>query len=67
MNFLHFLTEKAKAKIGSLDMVHHSPRGGEVKIESHKLQFKEKATPKIGSMDKVAHTPGGGNVQVRNV
>jgi len=57
-------TEKAQAKIGSLDHVTHTPGGGTVKIESKKLEFKEKAQPRIGSLDKVKHQPGGGNVQV---
>lgn len=38
--------------------------GGEVKIESRKVNFKDKAQPKVGSMDNVNHEPGGGNVKV---
>lgn len=58
------ITEKAHSKIGSLDKVHHSPGGGDVHIESHKLEFKDKAAPRIGSLEKAGHTPSGGNVQV---
>lgn len=36
--------------------------GGEVKIESHKVNVKAKA--KVGSLDNVGHEPGGGNVKV---
>lgn len=40
--------------------------GGDIKIESHKVNFKDKAQSKVGSMDNVSHTPGGGNIKVRN-
>lgn len=39
--------------------------GGDIKIESHRVNFKEKAQSKVGSMDNVSHAPGGGNVKVR--
>lgn len=39
--------------------------GGDVKIESHKVSFKDKAQSKVGSMDNVSHSPGGGNIKVR--
>lgn len=39
--------------------------GGDVKIESHRVSFREKAQSKVGSMDNVSHSPGGGNVKVR--
>lgn len=35
-----------------------------MKVESHKLDFKEKAKPKIGSLEKASHSPGGGNVKI---
>lgn len=38
--------------------------GGDVKIESHKVSFKDKAQSKVGSMDNVSHLPGGGNIKV---
>lgn len=40
--------------------------GGDVKIESHKINFKEKAQSKVGSLDNVSHCPGGGNIMVRS-
>lgn len=51
-----------------LDLVPHVPAagGGDVKIESHKVNFKEKAQSKVGSLDNVSHSPGGGNVMVRS-
>lgn len=54
----------AKPKVGSLDNATHKPGGGEKKIESVKLDFKEKAKPKVGSKDNLKHTPGGGNIKV---
>lgn len=41
-----------------------SPGGGDVKIESQKLNFKEKAQAKVGSLDNVGHLPAGGAVKV---
>lgn len=38
--------------------------GGDVKIESQKLNFKEKAQAKVGSLDNVGHLPAGGAVKV---
>lgn len=40
------------------------PGGGDVKIESQKLNFKEKAQAKVGSLDNVGHLPAGGAVKV---
>lgn len=39
--------------------------GGDVKVESHKVNFKDKAQSKVGSMDNLSHSPGGGNIKVR--
>uniref|UniRef100_A0A668W480 Microtubule-associated protein n=1 Tax=Oreochromis aureus TaxID=47969 RepID=A0A668W480_OREAU len=48
---------KVTSKCGSKDNIKHKPGGGDVKIESHKLNIKAKS--KIGSMDNV----GAGNGQ----
>ena len=40
------------------------PGGGQVRIESVKLDFKDNAKPKIRSLDNASHTPGGGNIMV---
>ncbi|UYV84780.1 MAP2 [Cordylochernes scorpioides] len=53
------------SKIGSLDNATHKAGGGEKKILTQKLNFKEKAQSKIGSLENAAHKPGGGNVKVR--
>ncbi|KAK7123278.1 hypothetical protein R3I93_021633 [Phoxinus phoxinus] len=52
---------KVTSKCGSKSNIKHKPGGGEVKIESHKVNFK--AQSKVGSMDNVNHEPGGGNVK----
>lgn len=54
----------AKPKVGSLENSSYRPGGGEKKIESVKLDFKEKAKPKVGSKDNVKYVPGGGAVKV---
>ncbi|XP_066152191.1 microtubule-associated protein tau isoform X3 [Euwallacea fornicatus] len=55
----------AKSKIGSLDNANHKPKGGDKKIETVKLHFKEKAAAKVGSKDNMKHQPGGGDVKKR--
>nr|XP_015209651.1 PREDICTED: microtubule-associated protein 4-like isoform X4 [Lepisosteus oculatus] len=54
---------KVTSKCGSKANIKHKPGGGEVKIETHKVSFKEKAQSKVGSMDNVSHEPGGGNIK----
>ncbi|XP_077074960.1 uncharacterized protein LOC143725943 isoform X3 [Siphateles boraxobius] len=54
---------KVTSKCGSKSNIKHKPGGGEVKIESHKVNFKDKAQSKVSSMDNVNHEPGGGNVK----
>ncbi|XP_056640734.1 microtubule-associated protein tau isoform X1 [Diorhabda sublineata] len=56
----------AKSKIGSLENATHKPKGGDKKIESIKLDFKEKAKPKVGSKDNIKHQPGGGDIKIEN-
>lgn len=38
--------------------------GGNVKIESHRVSFKEKGQSKVGSLDNVSHSPGGASTKV---
>lgn len=38
--------------------------GGNVRIETVKLDFKDKAQAKVGSLDNAHHIPGGGHVMV---
>lgn len=54
----------AASKINSLEKAaNYTPSGGNVKIESHKLNWNAKS--KIGSLEKAStYTPSGGNVKV---
>ncbi|MEQ2212789.1 cell surface agglutination protein Map4, partial [Xenoophorus captivus] len=52
------------SKCGSLDNIHHRPGGGNVRIESVKLDFKDKAQAKVGSLENAHHIPGGGRIMV---
>ncbi len=44
----------------------HSPGGGDKKIATTKLHFKEQAKPKVGSLENADHQPGGGHVTIVN-
>lgn len=54
----------AKSKIGSLQNTSYKPGGGDKKIETVKLDFKDKAKPKVASTVNITHKPGGGAVKV---
>ncbi|CAN0358336.1 unnamed protein product [Lampetra fluviatilis] len=54
------------SKCGSFNNVRHKPGGGNVQIQSHKLEFKDKAKSKVGSFDNTTHTPGGGNIKIES-
>lgn len=51
-----------KSKIGSLANTTHKPGGGNVKIESHKVNFSA-AQPRIANKND-AYAPGGGEKKV---
>lgn len=38
--------------------------GGNVRIETVKLDFRDKAQAKVGSLENAHHTPGGGHIMV---
>ncbi|XP_056440019.1 microtubule-associated protein 4 isoform X5 [Gadus chalcogrammus] len=52
---------KVTSKCGSKDNIKHKPGGGVVKIESHKVNFKDKAQSKVGSMENLLGTAGKGD------
>lgn len=54
----------AQSKIGSLENKAHKAGGGEKKIESRKLNFKDSAQSKVGSRENMKHKAGGGDIQV---
>lgn len=53
-----------KSKVGSLQNTSYKPGGGDKKIETVKLDFKDKAKPKVASTVNITHKPGGGTVKV---
>ncbi|CDQ87841.1 unnamed protein product [Oncorhynchus mykiss] len=51
----------------SLSFLSTSPTGGgNVRIESVKLDFKDKAEAKVGSLANASHTPGGGQIMIES-
>jgi microtubule-associated protein tau len=50
--------------VGSKENLSHQPKGGDKKIETVKLDFKEKASSKVGSLDNIAHQPAGGDKRI---
>ncbi|XP_061746099.1 microtubule-associated protein tau-like isoform X2 [Nerophis ophidion] len=50
---------KVTSKCGSKDNIKHKPGGGDVKIESHKMNIKAKS--KIGSLDNIGHSDSQSN------
>ncbi|XP_029444029.1 microtubule-associated protein 4 isoform X4 [Rhinatrema bivittatum] len=54
---------KVVSKCGSKTNIKHKPGGGDVKIESHKVNVKGKVQSKVGSLDNVGHVPAGGGVK----
>ncbi|KAG7260233.1 hypothetical protein CRUP_014504, partial [Coryphaenoides rupestris] len=54
------------SKCGSLDNIHHRPGGGNVRIETVRLDFKDKAQAKVGSLDNALHTSWRGRTPQRS-
>ncbi|MBN3284248.1 MTAP2 protein, partial [Polyodon spathula] len=54
------------SKCGSFSNIRYRPGGGNIRIESVKLDFKDKAHAKVGSLDNARHTPGGGQIQIES-
>lgn len=52
---------KVTSKCGSKSNIKHKPGGGDVKIESHKVNFKGQA--KVGSTDNLIHAAGEANMK----
>uniref|UniRef100_A0A8C7ZDS5 Microtubule-associated protein n=1 Tax=Oryzias sinensis TaxID=183150 RepID=A0A8C7ZDS5_9TELE len=58
--------KNVKSKIGSTSNLKHQPKGGQVQIQSKKIDLSH-ITSKCGSMSNIHHRPGGGNVRIENV
>ena len=56
--------KQVRSKIGSLDNAAYKPGGGEVKIESRKLEWK--TTARTSNFND-GYTPKGGDKKVKNV
>ncbi|XP_042162448.1 microtubule-associated protein 2 isoform X15 [Oncorhynchus tshawytscha] len=55
-----------KSKIGSTDNIKYQPKGGQVQIQTKKIDLSH-VTSKCGSLDNIRHRPGGGNVRIESV
>ncbi|XP_061687032.1 microtubule-associated protein 2-like isoform X7 [Syngnathoides biaculeatus] len=58
--------KNVKSKIGSTSNLKHQPKGGQVQIQSNKMDLSH-ITSKCGSMSNIHHRPGGGNIRIENV
>uniref|UniRef100_A0A3Q3GZQ6 Microtubule-associated protein n=1 Tax=Kryptolebias marmoratus TaxID=37003 RepID=A0A3Q3GZQ6_KRYMA len=55
-----------KSKIGSIENIKYQPKGGQVQIQSKKIDLSH-VTSKCGSLDNIHHRPGGGHVRIESV
>ncbi|XP_023693549.1 microtubule-associated protein 2 isoform X4 [Paramormyrops kingsleyae] len=55
-----------KSKIGSIDNIKYQPKGGQIQIQTKKIDLSH-VTSKCGSLDNIRHRPGGGNVRIESV
>ncbi|XP_026127250.1 microtubule-associated protein 2-like isoform X6 [Carassius auratus] len=58
--------KNVKSKIGSIDNIKYQPKGGQIQIQSKKIDLSH-VTSKCGSLDNIRHRPGGGNVRIESV
>uniref|UniRef100_A0A8C6TY64 Microtubule-associated protein n=1 Tax=Neogobius melanostomus TaxID=47308 RepID=A0A8C6TY64_9GOBI len=58
--------KNVKSKIGSTANIKHQPKGGQVQIQTKKIDVSH-VTSKCGSMSNIHHKPGGGSVRIENV
>uniref|UniRef100_A0A673I4M0 Microtubule-associated protein n=1 Tax=Sinocyclocheilus rhinocerous TaxID=307959 RepID=A0A673I4M0_9TELE len=55
-----------QSKCGYKDNLKHLPHGGNVQIQTKKIDLSH-VTSKCGSLDNIRHRPGGGNVRIESV
>ncbi|XP_043104448.1 microtubule-associated protein 2 isoform X23 [Puntigrus tetrazona] len=58
--------KNVRSKIGSIDNIKYQPKGGQIQIQSKKIDLSH-VTSKCGSLDNIRHRPGGGNVRIESV
>lgn len=56
--------ERVSPRVGSLENLGHTPRGGDVTIPNQHLSWKAKS--KVGSLDNINHQPEGGDIYIIN-
>uniref|UniRef100_A0A3B4WVY2 Microtubule-associated protein n=1 Tax=Seriola lalandi dorsalis TaxID=1841481 RepID=A0A3B4WVY2_SERLL len=57
--------KNVKSKIGSTSNLKHQPKGGQIQIQTKKIDLSH-VTAKCGSMSNIHHKPGGGHVRIEN-
>uniref|UniRef100_A0A3Q2EDD7 Microtubule-associated protein n=1 Tax=Cyprinodon variegatus TaxID=28743 RepID=A0A3Q2EDD7_CYPVA len=58
--------KNVKSKVGSTANLKHQPKGGQVHIQTKKIDLSH-VTSKCGSMSNIHHRPGGGHVRIESV
>uniref|UniRef100_A0A3P9PSK0 Microtubule-associated protein n=1 Tax=Poecilia reticulata TaxID=8081 RepID=A0A3P9PSK0_POERE len=58
--------KNVKSKVGSTANLKHQPKGGQVQIQTKKIDLSH-ITAKCGSMSNIHHRPGGGNIRIENM
>ncbi|XP_005742304.1 microtubule-associated protein 2 [Pundamilia nyererei] len=58
--------KNVKSKIGSTSNIKHQPKGGQIQIQTKKIDLSH-VTAKCGSFSNIHHRPGGGHVRIDNV
>ncbi|XP_066544749.1 microtubule-associated protein 2 isoform X3 [Amia ocellicauda] len=58
--------KNVKSKIGSTDNIKYQPKGGQVQIQTKKIDLSH-VTSKCGSLANIRHKPGGGHVRIESV
>ncbi|XP_041119198.1 microtubule-associated protein 2 isoform X14 [Polyodon spathula] len=58
--------KNVKSKIGSTDNIKYQPKGGQIQIQSKKIDLSH-VTSKCGSLSNIRYRPGGGNIRIESV
>ncbi|XP_023185042.1 microtubule-associated protein 2 isoform X5 [Xiphophorus maculatus] len=58
--------KNVKSKVGSTANLKHQPKGGQVQIQTKKIDLSH-ITAKCGSMSNIHHRPGGGHIRIENM
>ncbi|XP_058890018.1 microtubule-associated protein 2-like isoform X17 [Acipenser ruthenus] len=58
--------KNVRSKIGSTDNIKYQPKGGQIQIQSKKIDLSH-VTSKCGSLSNIRYRPGGGNIRIESV